>query len=56
MIISATKDNTMYFAQTLKKMAEFIGIEPDTLRRWRRSGLKLATYNDFIIYFNTEKI
>jgi hypothetical protein len=54
-IIAAKKDETIYFGN-IPKVANLIGINPVTIRRWIKDEDRKVYKNGYEIYLNTEKL
>lgn len=54
-IISAKKENKIYYGN-MKQVADLIGVNPETVRRWNRSDKEIVYKNGYEINLNTEKL
>ena len=54
-IITAIKDNVSYYG-TIPAIADKIGYNPESIRRWYRSKISYAVKNGFEIYLKSENV
>lgn len=53
MTISAVKKEINYIG-SLPLVADKIGINPETIRRWKREGQTIVYYNKAVVYLKPE--
>jgi uncharacterized protein YjcR len=56
MILINTKTNESFTNCSNVFVANKIGIDPNTITRWKKEGKEKENYNYWIIYFNPEKV
>lgn len=52
----AVKEESRIITGTIPKVADYIGVDPVTIRRWIKAGDRKVFKNGYEIYLNTEKL